>query len=164
MKIDFEIREATPNDAKGIHEVLLAAFEEYRHFYTPEGFNDTVMSEEAVLERMREMTIYVAIDQRKNIIGTIGWQKINNEEGHIRGMAVLPKWQGMKSPATALLFTVENDAIAKECTFLTLDTTAVLKRARTFYKKHGFVETGKTGDFFNSTIYEYIKYLNKGKR
>ncbi|MFX0039178.1 MAG: GNAT family N-acetyltransferase [Promethearchaeota archaeon] len=164
MKTDFKIRKASPNDAKGIHEVILTAFEEYRHYYTSEGFNDTVMSEEAVIERMKEMIIYVAVDKKKNIIGTIGWQKIDNEEGHIRGMAVLPKWQGKKSPAAALLITVEKDAITKGCTFLTLDTTAVLKRAAIFYKKHGFKETGKTGDFFNSTIYEYIKYLNKEKK
>jgi N-acetylglutamate synthase-like GNAT family acetyltransferase len=159
---DFIIRKALSKDAKGIHEVLLAAFEEYRSHYTPEGFKDTVMSEEAVLMRMKEMTIFVAIDKEERIIGTIGWQKINNQEGHIRGMAVHPKWQGKNSPADNLLQTVENDALKNDCLFLTLDTTAVLKRAGSFYKNHGFKLTGKTGDFFGSKIYQYLKYLNRG--
>jgi GNAT superfamily N-acetyltransferase len=79
-------------------------------------------------------------------------------------MAVLPKWQGKKGPAAALLRIVENDAFIEGCTFLTLDTTAVLKRAETFYKKYGFKLTCKTGDFFGSKIFEYIKYLDKEKR
>ncbi len=159
---DFVIRKALPKDAKGIHEVLLTAFVEFRDYYTSEGFTDTVLSEEAVLERMKEMTVYVAVDRKKIIIGTIGWQKIGHEEAHIRGMAVHPKCQGSKSPATNLLQTVEDDAVKNKCLFLTLDTTAVLKRAASFYKKHGFELTGRTGDFFGSKIYQYIKYLNKG--
>ncbi|MFX1308276.1 MAG: GNAT family N-acetyltransferase [Promethearchaeota archaeon] len=159
MKKDYEIRQAEFQDAKNIHKVLLAAFEEYRNHYTPEGFHDTVMSEVAVIERMKEMKLYVAIDQRKRIIGTIGWQKINSKEAHIRGMAVLPERQGKIGPATVLLHIVEKDARSEGCTLLTLDTTAVLKRAQNFYKKHGFKKTGKTGDFFGSTIYEFAKEI-----
>jgi len=164
MGRDYLIRRASQNDAKGIYEVLLAAFEEYRYYYTPEGFTDTVMSENAVIERMKEMKLYVAVDQKQQIIGTIGWQKIKNNEAHIRGMAVSPKWQGKKSPAAVLLRIVENDAFIEGCTFLTLDTTAVLKRAEYFYKKHGYKVTGKTGDFFGSKIFEYVKYLHKEKK
>jgi N-acetylglutamate synthase-like GNAT family acetyltransferase len=164
MKKDYKIRKAVPKDAKGIHEVLLEAFSAFRDYYSLEGFNDTVMSEKAVLIRMKEMTIYVAVDRNNNIIGTIGWQKIDNNEAHIRGMAVHPKWQGKNGPATTLLQTVENEVITEECFCLTLDTTEVLKRAGSFYKKHGFNLTGKTGDFFGSKIYEYVKYLNREKQ
>ena len=41
MDRDYTIRRAKKSDAKGIYKVLLAAFEEYRHYYTPEGFSDT---------------------------------------------------------------------------------------------------------------------------
>ena len=159
MNQDYLIRRASQNDAKGIYEVLLAAFEEYRHCYTPEGFSDTIMSENAVIERMKEMILYVAVDQEQKVIGTIGWQKINKKKAHMRGMAVHPLRQGKDSPATALLHIVEKDARSESCRFLTLDTTEVLKRARNFYKKHGFKETGKTGDFFGSTIYEFTKEI-----
>lgn len=159
MNRDYIIRQAEFQDAKNIHRVILAAFEEYRNYYTPEGFADTVMSEQVAIERMKEMTLYVAIDQNGTVIGTIGWQKLSEKEGHIRGMAVLPKNQGENSPATDLLQAVENDARSKGCTYLTLDTTNPLKRAQNFYKKSGFKETGKIGDFFSSKIYEYAKKI-----
>lgn len=161
MKVDFIIRQAKLEDANGIHEVILTAFEEYRQFYTTEGFADTVMSEKVAVERMKEMSLYVAVDQESNIIGTIGWQKVTEKEGHIRGMAVLPKIQGKNSPASTLLEIVANDAKSQGCVYLTLDTTAPLKRAQNFYKKHGFNETGITGDFFGSRIIEYKKFLNQ---
>lgn len=159
MNRDYIIRQAEFQDAKNIHRVILAAFEEYRNYYTPEGFADTVMSEQVAIERMKEMTLYVAIDQNETVIGTIGWQKLSEKEGHIRGMAVLPKNQGENSPATDLLQAVENNARSKGCTYLTLDTTNPLKRAQNFYKKSGFKETGKIGDFFSSKIYEYAKKI-----
>jgi N-acetylglutamate synthase-like GNAT family acetyltransferase len=161
MRRNFKIRKANPQDAKNIHEVIFSAFEEYRNYYSSEGFEDTVMSEELVLKRMKFMTIYVAVDKKGKIIGTIGWQRISEEEGHVRGMAVLPEWWGSNSPASALLHIVEKDAFINKCQYLTLDTTAILKRAQNFYTKHKFKETGKTGDFFGSKIYEYIKYLSK---
>ena len=159
MEQDYLIRRAKIEDAKEIYGVLLAAFEEFRHFYTHEGFNDTVMSEKAVIERMKEMKLYVAIDQRHKIIGTIGWQKVDNKEGHIRGMAVIPSRQGKKSPAIDLLQIVEEDARSEGCTLLTLDTTEILERAQNFYRKYGFRKTGKTGDFFGSSIYEFAKKI-----
>ena len=73
MERESIVRQAKLEDAKEIYGVLLAAFEEFRHFYTSEGFNDTVLSEKAVIERMKEMKLYVAIDQTHKIIGTIGW-------------------------------------------------------------------------------------------
>lgn len=159
MKNDFIIRKAKPDDANDIHKVLLAAFEEYRNYYTSEGFHDTVMSKEAVLKRMKEMTLYVATDERQKIIGTIGWQKIDAKEAHIRGMAVLPDKQGKNSPATALLEIIEKDARSEGCKLLTLDTTVILERAQNFYKKRGFEKTGKTGNFFGSIIYEFAKEI-----
>ena len=159
MKREFKIRLAEYQDAKEIHEVILSAFDEYRHYYTPEGFADTVMSEETAIERTKEMSLYVAVDQEGLIIGTIGWQKVSTDEGHIRGMAVIPKRQGKTSPAATLLKIVEDDARSKGCNILTLDTTKVLKRAQKFYKKHGFKKTGKTGDFIGSIIYEYAKKI-----
>ena len=84
---------------------------------------------------------------------------MGNIEGHIRGMAVIPNRHGKNSPAKALLQTIEDDARSDGCTMLTLDTTAILDRAQNFYKKCGFKKTGKTGDFFSSTIYEFAKEI-----
>jgi len=160
MKLDYIIRKAQPKDAKGIHEVLLAAFEEFRYFYSPEGFANTVMSEEVALERLRKMTLFVAVNENHEVVGTVGWKRISEKEGHIRGMAVHPKFQGKNSPAAGLLKEVEIHALSQSCIFLTLDTTVILKRAQNFYRKHGFKETGKKGDFFGSTIYEFEKKIS----
>jgi len=160
MKWEYIVRKADPKDAKGIHEVVLAAFEEFRYFYSPEGFADTVMSEEIAVKRIEDMKIYIAIDQNDEIIGTIGWKKLSEKEGHIRGMAVHPKMQGKESPAGNLLEKVERDALSQECTFLTLDTTEVLQRAQNFYRKNGFTKTGKAGNFFGATIYEFTKKIS----
>jgi hypothetical protein len=73
MTNDFFIRRATIKDAKAIHMVLLAAFEEFRYYYSPEAFKDAVMSEERAKDRIREMNIYVAINKKCKIVGTIGW-------------------------------------------------------------------------------------------
>jgi len=119
----FTIRPATIKDAKAVHEVLLAAFEDYRSYYSPEGFSDTVLSEEKAKDRIKDMKVYLAVDQHSKIIGTIGWQRLNENKGHIRGMGVIPSQQGRNSPATSLLRHVERDAKLESCKILTLDTT-----------------------------------------
>ncbi|MFX0058599.1 MAG: GNAT family N-acetyltransferase [Candidatus Hodarchaeota archaeon] len=159
MNKEYIIRRANVSDAQAIHKVLLAAFEEFRFYYSTEGFIDTVLSEQKAIDRINQMNVYVAVDWNANVIGTIGWERINNEEGHIRGMAVVPNWQGKNSPAAALLKEVKDDARSKGCSILTLDTTKILQRAQNFYQKHGFRKTGKTGDFYGSVIYEYAKEI-----
>jgi len=161
MSKDFTIRRATYRDTKAIHEVLLAAFEEYRDYYTPEAFTDTVLSEEAVKARLRQMKVYVAIDQKEKVIGTIGWQNVSTKEGHIRGMAVHPVRQGKNSPAADLLHQIEIDARSEGCSIITLDATAVLQRAQRFYQKQGYEQTGKIGDYFGMVIYEFAKKISK---
>lgn len=159
MKRKFVVRRATQDDAKAIHEVLLAAFEKYRDFYSPEAFSDTVLDEKAAKIRLEQMVVFVAIDFAGKIAGTIGWQKVNDIEGHIRGMAVRPENQGRNGPAAKLLKIIEKDAQKDGCSLLTLDTTEILQRAQNFYIKHGYRKTGKTGDFFGNIIHEFAKNL-----
>lgn len=153
------IRKASLNDAENIHKVLVKSFKKYKYFYSQEGYEDTVLSEKKAKERIIEMEIYVAEDNENKIIGTIGWQKVSESEGHIRGMGVIPRNQGKKSPASSLLKKVEIEAKKRGCKILTLDTTEILKRAHKFYEKHGFKRTGKTGNFFGAIIFEYAKKI-----
>ncbi|NVM37691.1 MAG: hypothetical protein HWN81_19010 [Candidatus Lokiarchaeota archaeon] len=81
------------------------------------------MSEQVAMERMKEMTLYAAIEQNGMVIGTIGWQKASEGEGHIRGIAVIHNRQGKTSPTATLLKTVNDDARSKESNILTLDST-----------------------------------------
>lgn len=115
---------------------------------------------ETIQRRMREMCVFVAVSEKK-IIGTIG-DGISGTEGHLRGMAVLPDWQGT-GVASALLHAAEDDLLRNGCTLVTLGTTEPLKRATRFYEKHGFSRSGRISDFFGMPLYEYSKQLSKSQ-
>lgn len=154
----FRIRRASVDDAAQILSCLRLAFEPYRREYTPRGFADTVLSEETIGERLRLMSVFVAEEERGKVIGTVGCNLVNAEEGHIRGMAVLPEWQG-RGVAAELLREAENELREKHCKRVTLDTTAPLKRAITFYERNGYRASGKIGNFFGMELFEYVKQL-----
>jgi GNAT superfamily N-acetyltransferase len=90
----FSTRRATAADAGGILRYLRAAFEPYRDRYSPQAFDDTVLTPGTVHHRLASMAVFVAITPAGEIVGTIGCNVVNPEEGHIRGMAVLPGRQG----------------------------------------------------------------------
>jgi len=158
-QIAFTVRTATVADAPAILDCLRVAFEPYRQQYTPAGFTDTVLTAQTIAGRMSEMQLFAAVDVDGNLIGTIGGKAIP-PEGHIRGMAVQPGWQG-RSVAEALLQAAEQDLRARNCTRVTLDTTQPLQRAIRFYEKHGYRPTGAVGDFFGMQLFEYEKKLTR---
>ena len=151
------IREAQIEEAEAISACLNAAFEPFRSQYTPGAFDDTVPTPGAIRQRMVHMKVYVAIASEEEIVGTIA-SGMQGEEGHLRGMAILPRWQG-RGIAEQLLNTVENDLLAAGCKRVTLDTTAPLERAIRFYRKNGLVPTGGVTEFFGMPLYEYAKSL-----
>jgi GNAT superfamily N-acetyltransferase len=153
----FEIRKADTEDSRAILACLAVTFERYRSQYTPEGFSDTVLDAETIQRRMREMCVLVAESGGK-IIGTIGYG-VSGAEGHLRGMAVLPDWQGA-GVASALLRAAEDGLLRAGCTCVTLDTTEPLKRATRFYEKQGFSKSGRVSDFYGMPLYEYSKQFS----
>ena len=108
---------------------------------------------------MAHMTVYVAVSYEGTVVGTLAAADVK-DEGHLRGMAVRPDWQG-RSIAERLLALAESDLIAAGCTRVTLDTTAPLRRAVRFYEKNGFVPSGKTADFFGMPLHEFVKPLSE---
>ena len=159
---EFSIRRAKLEDAAGILDCLRLAFEPYRQMYSPQGFRDTVLTPETLPARLEAMSVFVAVTARHQIIGTIGYAPISGQEseGHIRGMAVHPDWQGAQhGVATALLAIAEEHLRKQACTRVTLDTTAPLERAIRFYTNHGYRASGKVGDFFGMPLYEYVREL-----
>src|SRR4030095_14565129 len=90
---NVSITRATFDDSEGILSCLRAAFEPYRAQYTPAGHEDTVMTSGTVRKRSEDMTVLIARNEAGLIIGTIG-AAARGAEGHIRGMAVVPSWQG----------------------------------------------------------------------
>ncbi len=152
------IRHASPEDAPSIHTCLAAAFEPYRHRYTPGGFRDTVPTAQELEQRVRRMQVLVAVTDFGEVVGTLAYQKMDSEEGHLRGMAVVPSLQGT-GIAQQLLGRAESSLRQLDCTRVTLDTTEPLQRATGFYERQGYVATGVVGDFFGMPLLEYAKSL-----
>jgi ribosomal protein S18 acetylase RimI-like enzyme len=152
------IRPASAEDAAAILQCLRAAFEPYRSQYTPQAYLDTVMTPDTLLHRFTTMTVMVAVDTQGNVVGTIGSAAVSSSEGHLRGMAVPPRWQG-RGIAQRLLEAMEKDLLAKGCTHISLDTTELLQRAMRFYEKNDFHRTGKVTDLFGIPLIEYAKHL-----
>ena len=138
-------------------ECLHVAFEPFRHFYSAEAFLDTALTLETLKERRKSSTIFVA-ETNGHVVGTIACSRVSGHEGHLRGMAVLPDFQGA-GVAAELLRTAEEMIKSWGCSSVTLDTTQALQRAIRFYEKHGYRDTGKIDDFFGMPLYEYRKDL-----
>jgi ribosomal protein S18 acetylase RimI-like enzyme len=153
-----QIRRASHSDAAGILDCLRAAFAEYRGDYTEGAYVDTVLTLESVEIRLSKSDVFVAIDTMKRVVGTVGCSQANEQEGHVRGMAVRPEWQGA-GVATQLLQHVESELRSRKCSRVSLDTTEPLRRAMRFYERNGYQRSGKLTDFFGMALIEYIKEL-----
>ena len=150
------IRKAEAADSAAISGCLAAAFARFREQYTPQAYADTVPDADGVLGRMRAMNLLVAVSG-STIVGTLGYL-VNGSEGHLRGMAVLPEWQGT-GVASDLLAAVEMELQQRGCNCITLDTTEPLRSAIRFYQNRGYSRCGQTADFFGMPLYEYRKLL-----
>jgi len=151
-----QIRRAQVTDAEAIVGCLSAAFAQHRDDYTAGAYADTVLNSDGVRWRLQEMCLFVAISDGE-IVGTIGCMA-NGSEGHLRGMAVLPDWQGT-GVALALLRTAEAELKKNGCGYVTLDTTAPLTRTVRFYARNAYSASGRVTDFFGMPLYEYRKLL-----
>ena len=151
-----QICRAQLTDAAAIAGCLSAAFARHRDEYTAGAYADTVLNSDGVRRRLQEMCLFVAISDGE-IVGTIGCSA-NGSEGQLRGMAVLPDWQGT-GVALALLQSAEAELKKSGCGCVSLDTTAPLIQAVRFYTKSGYSASGRVADFFGMPLYEYRKLL-----
>src|SRR5262245_32369362 len=106
------------------------------------------------------MCVFVAVSEGY-VVGTVACAA-SGEEGHLRGMAVLPDWQG-SGVASALLQAAEAEIRNQHCKRVTLDTTEPLARAVRFYARHGFRLSGRVSDFFGMPLHEWVKFF-RGKK
>jgi N-acetylglutamate synthase-like GNAT family acetyltransferase len=157
-KAEWQIRQATRGDARAILHCLGQAFRPYRDEYTPLAFQDTVLTKKTVLDRLRTMTVLVAEAPSARIVGTIAFAVSRPGEGHLRGMAVLPEFQG-SGVAGRLLSTAIVHLRTAGCHRATLGTTLPLRRASSFYERSGFRRTGKVSDFFGMALIEWARDL-----
>lgn len=162
LAIAITVRRARETDAEKVSACLEAAFASYRPQYTCLAYEDTVVTPNEVRVRMREMSVYVAGVPDFEVVATVG-SSISGKDGHLRGMAVLPAWQG-HFIADHLLRSVEDDLAEAGCERLTLDTTLPLERAIRFYERNGFTPSGRVTDFHGMPLYEYVKPLSARRR
>ena len=155
------IQRATVVYADGILECLHAAFAPYQPAYTAGAFEDTVLTREALLRRLDEMTVLVALDPADCVIGTVAYRMSDQAEGHLRGMAVRPECQSL-GIADQLLARAEADIVNARCSRISLDTTEPLQRAMRFYERHGYRLSGRTQNFFGMLLIEYVKIITPG--
>jgi GNAT superfamily N-acetyltransferase len=148
------IRVATARDVPGILRCLRAAFESYRTDYTHGAFRDTVLTRDAARERLRSMAVLVAVEPSGAVVGTLAWGTASPVEAHLRGMAIVPAFQG-KGVAASLLSRALAHIWRSGHTRVTLDTTLPLTRARRFYERNGFRPSGRVTDFFGMPLVEY---------
>jgi len=153
------IRKAKAADLRAALNCLDAAFEPYRDGYTRDAYLDTVLTAETISARMATMQIFVA-ESSDQIVGTIACAMQDADEGHLRGMAVLPEWLGC-GVAEELLNVAEAELNQRGCLRITLDTTEPLQRAMRFYEKHGYRRSGRVTDFFGMPLYEYVKVVTR---
>jgi len=157
---DIEIRPAKDNDddAAAILRCLATAFDPYRKHYSPTAFVDSTLTNETVRLRLKQMHVLVAT-LSGNVVGTIGaaWHP-EIAEARLRGMAVLPEWQG-RGVSAKLLAAIEGWLLSRGCKRITLDTTLPLEAAMRFYEKHGYHRSGNIRDFFGMPLIEYEKHL-----
>src|SRR5262249_10823862 len=104
----FHLRRAGERDWPEVMACLAATFEPDRERYTAGAFEDTVPTGLAAERRFREMTVLVAEVASRGIIGTIAHRITGPGQGHLRGMAVLPEFQG-RGVAERLLLAAEEE-------------------------------------------------------
>lgn len=154
----FVVRRALAGDAEGILGCLQSAFAAHRESYSPQAFEDTVLTPATIQQRLDDMSVFVAVNPGGEVLGTIGYKVERDMEGHIRGMAVRPDHLG-SGLAQRLLETVEVELRKRKCSRVTLDTTEPLKRAIRFYEQNGFRASGVVRDYFGMPLLEYVKSL-----
>jgi predicted N-acetyltransferase YhbS len=162
------IRKATPGDSTGILQCLRIAFEPYRASYPPEAYLDTVITELALQHRLATMSVFVAVSDAGEIVGSIACHRVDPavhatthavvhaNEGHLRGMAVLPDWQG-SGIAQQLLDAAESELRAEGCSLISLDTTEPLAKAIHFYERNGYRSSGNDTYYCGMRRLQFIK-------
>jgi GNAT superfamily N-acetyltransferase len=151
------IGRATRADCESILRYLRSAFASYESDYTRAAYQDIVLRPETLDRRLHDMCVLVAVS-KSEIVGTLAYNATPGGDGHLRGMAVVHEWHG-RGIASRLLHQAECELGANHCRRSTLDTTAALERAISFYRSHGYAASGRQSDFFGMTLLEYSKQL-----
>jgi len=145
-------------DAEAVLRCLHTAFAPYRQQYTTDGYQGTVLDAETIHHRLSAMSVLVTVTPDADVVGTLSTYLVHANTGHLRGMAVIPAFQG-RGVARGLIAAAEQQLYAEGCRRVTLNTTAALQRAMRLYESLGYRRTGHVGEFFGMPLFEYAKEL-----
>lgn len=137
---NIRIRMAVPSEAPTIASVLHESFIEYKSSYTEEGFAATTPASEQIQNRMKEGTIWVALNDN-TIVGTVSAVP-KGAALYIRGMGILPIVRGQRI-GELLLKQIESFASERGFRRLLLSTSPFLSRAIRLYESYGFIQSDK---------------------
>lgn len=152
-----EIRLAVAEDARAVASVLRESFAEYERLYTREGFDATTPAGAAVLRRIEEGPVWVALVDGV-IVGTVSVVP-KGESLYVRGMGIAPSARG-RGIGELLLKQAEGFASGRGFVRLFLSTTPFLHRAIRLYERHGFERTGEGPDnLFGTPLFTLEKIL-----
>jgi ribosomal protein S18 acetylase RimI-like enzyme len=148
-----------PQFAASLHEILREAFGPFRDYYTKEAFAATVVSVEIITDRIAS-TLYTVyggfVDDQ--LAGTVTTKLTGRGELHFMTMAVSSRYAGM-GLGKKLLSCIEDEAIAKQCPAILLETYEPLERAIHLYEANGYRRTGMKRDYSGIEVFEMKKEL-----
>jgi GNAT superfamily N-acetyltransferase len=153
------VRHARAGDIPGILDCLDAAFRPYRDQYRESAYRDTVLDADSLRLRMGQMSVLVA-EADGQIAGTVAVGQLDHDHGHLRGMAVLPRFE-RAGIGRRLLRRAFDELAVRGCARVTLGTTAPLTRAARFYEAAGFQRTGRIGGFFDMRLIEFAAPVDR---
>jgi N-acetylglutamate synthase-like GNAT family acetyltransferase len=118
----------------------------------------------------RSYNFWYALDEKGNVIGSIGLKKIDDENAEIKKFFVAQKYRG-KGVAQKLMSALLKAALKHHFNCLYLGTVGTLLSAQGFYKKYGFTQVSQQSlpsnfdlcpvdtVFFTSTVEDLKKNL-----
>lgn len=89
-------------------------------------------------------SFWLALNEEKKVVGSIGLQLIDSEVGVLKKFFLYEKYRGSGQGLSMELYKKLVDfARARKLSSLILDTPSVAKRSHSFYKKVGFSQISK---------------------
>jgi ribosomal protein S18 acetylase RimI-like enzyme len=154
------IRDAKIEEASIIRDVLSEAFKPYKHLYSTQAYNATVLSIREIEKRIKHPHIKILVADYQNLsVGTVSIADKQENEIYIQSMAVTPSFQNM-GIGWSMLREIEKMALRKRYWILSLECYIPLVNAKNLYKRFGFRETGNIRDYYGINIFEMIKNID----
>lgn len=138
----FDIRSATPDDWQVYRDIRLRMLQESPDAYASSYAVDAALPESGWRQRLDNPMVFLAIDQRANVVGTVTGLERAGGNIEVVAMYVAPEARS-QGCAGQLLDAVAAAARERGAHRLTLLVTAGNRAAHRSYTRYGFGATGR---------------------